>query len=119
MPIDVQDFFLKLELTRRQQAADDFRSCRQAGCRWHEDHRAGNVLPASFRGSGMSDRLVAAAEELTRGMGVNDLRIDTHRHNEAMKALLKRRGFQYRGNILVQIEEGHDPRRQAFEKVLT
>ena len=33
-------------------------------------------------------------------------------------ALLKRRGFQYRGNVLVRIEEGHDPRRQAFEKVL-
>ena len=79
-------------------------------------HRS--AVEASFRGSGMADRLMAAAEELAREKGYTDLRVDTHRHNEAMKALLKRRGFQYRGNVLVRIEEGHDPRRQAFEKVL-
>ena len=79
-------------------------------------HRS--AVEASFRGTGMADRMIAAAEELTRAMGVADLRVDTHRHNEAMKALLKRCGFQYRGNILVQEAEGHDPRRQAFEKVL-
>ena len=80
-------------------------------------HRS--AVEASFRGSGMSDRLIAAAEDLTREKGIGDLRIDTHRHNEAMKKLLKRRGFQYRGNVLVDVAEGHDPRRQAFEKVLT
>ena len=35
-----------------------------------------------------------------------------------MKKLLKRTGFAYRGNILIRIGEGHDPRRQAFEKLL-
>ena len=79
-------------------------------------HRS--AVGSEFRGTGMADRMFAAAEELTRAMGVEDLRVDTHRHNEPMKALLKRRGFKYRGNILVHIEEGHDPRRQAFEKVL-
>ena len=62
---------------------------------------------------------LAAAEELCRVWGVEDLRVDTHRHNEPMKALLKRRGFQYRGNVRYdEVGEGHDPRRQAFEKVL-
>ena len=79
-------------------------------------HRS--AVGAEFRGTGMADKMLAAVEELTRAMGVDDMRIDTHRHNESMKALLKRRGFKYRGNILVRIEEGHDPRRQAFEKVL-
>ncbi len=79
-------------------------------------HRS--AVGSEFRGTGMADRMFAAAEELTRAMGVEDLRVDTHRHNEPMKALLRRRGFKYRGNILVHIEEGHDPRRQAFEKVL-
>jgi len=79
-------------------------------------HRS--AVGSEFRGTGMADKLFAAAEELTRAMGREDIRVDTHRHNEAMKALLKRRGFRYRGNILVLIEEGHDPRRQAFEKVL-
>ena len=53
-----------------------------------------------------------------RAMGVDDLRADTHRHNEAMKKLLRRSGFQFRGNVLYNVGEGHDPRRQAFEKVL-
>ena len=79
-------------------------------------HRS--AVEASYRGTGMADRMMAAAEELTLAMGIRDLRIDTHRHNKAMKDLLKRRGFQYRGNVLVYSEEGHDPRRQAFEKVL-
>ena len=79
-------------------------------------HRS--AVEASFRGTGMADKMMAAAEELTRAMGIGDLRVDTHRHNESMKALLKRCGFQYRGNVLVQVAEGHDPRRQAFEKVL-
>ena len=46
------------------------------------------------------------------------LRVDTHRKNKAMQAMLTRNGFQFRGNVLVRIGEGHDPRRKAFEKVL-
>ena len=79
-------------------------------------HRS--AVGAEFRGTGMADKLMDAAEELTRSFGVGTIRVDTHRHNESMKALLKRRGFRYRGNVLVRTEEGHDPRRQAFDKVL-
>ena len=32
-----------------------------------------------------------------------------------MQKLLRDSGFRYRGNVLVSAEEGHDPRRQAFE----
>ncbi len=77
-----------------------------------------NAVMAEYRGSGMAEKLMASAEALAREKGAAALRADTHRHNEPMKALLRRRGFKYRGNILVHIEEGHDPRRQAFEKVL-
>ena len=79
-------------------------------------HRS--AVGAEFRGTGMADRMISAAEAIAREKGVSDLRADTHRHNEPMKALLKRCGFQYRGNILVTVGEGHDNRRQAFEKVL-
>ena len=77
-----------------------------------------NAVEASFRGTGLSDRLIAEAERIARETGAAALRVDTHRHNEAMKKLLGRTGFTYRGNILVSIGEGHDPRRQAFEKLL-
>ena len=79
-------------------------------------HRS--CVGAEYRGTGMADRMFRSAEDLTLAMGISDLRVDTHRHNEAMKALLKRRGFQYRGNVLVEVGPGSDPRRQAFEKVL-
>jgi len=79
-------------------------------------HRS--AVAAEFRGTGLSDRLFAAAEERARELGAVTLRVDTHRHNEPMKALLKRRGFRYRGNVLVSSEPGHDPRRQAFDKIL-
>ena len=75
---------------------------------------------AEYRGSGMADRLTAAAEALARARGASALRADTHRHNEPMKALLRRSGFVYRGNIRIIPEEerGHDGARQAFEKLL-
>ena len=38
--------------------------------------------------------------------------------NEAFAALLREKGFRYRGNVLVNSEPGHDPARQAFEKIL-
>ena len=77
-------------------------------------------VAAEYRGSGMSERLMAAAEALAREMGAAALRADTHRHNEPMKTLLRRSGFVYRGNIRIEpeAERGHDPARQAFEKIL-
>ena len=78
-------------------------------------------VAAEYRGSGMADRLMAAAEALARQQGAQALRADTHRHNEPMKALLRRSGFTYRGNIRIEpeAERGHDPARQAFEKLLS
>ena len=77
-------------------------------------------LAAEYRGSGMAERMMAAAEALARAQGATALRADTHRHNEPMKALLRRSGFVYRGNIRIEPEaqRGHDPARQAFEKLL-
>ena len=35
-----------------------------------------------------------------------------------MTFLLREHGYEYRGNILVLCEPYHDPRRQAFDKIL-
>ena len=77
-----------------------------------------NAVMAEYRGSGMAEKLMASAEALAREKGAAALRADTHRHNEPMKALLRRCGFTYRGNITILAEPGHDDRRQAFEKKL-
>lgn len=76
------------------------------------------AVAEEFRGLGVSDQMVAraGAEALAQGLGW--LRVDTHKKNKPMQSLLRRAGFQYRGNVAVQAGEGHDPRRLAFEKQL-
>ena len=90
--------------------------------RWRSDrdhaavlHR--NAVAADWRGTGMADHLMQAAEQLARESGAHAVRVDTHRHNGAQKKLLERHGYRFCGNILCD-EPGHDPRRQAFEKLL-
>ena len=90
--------------------------------RWRSDrehaavlHR--NAVSADWRGTGLSDLLMQEVERLARGSGAPAVRVDTHRHNGAQKKLLERHGYRFCGNILCD-EPGHDPRRQAFEKLL-
>lgn len=79
-------------------------------------HRA--AVAAEYRSSGMSDHLIRCTEEQARKYGLRCIRVDTHRKNKAMQNLLRNNGFRYRGNVLVAGEPGHDPHRQAFEKIL-
>ena len=62
--------------------------------------------------------MAAAWEKLAHGMGLGWLRVDTHRKNKPMLGLLRKSGFQYRGNVLVDVPPSHDPRRVAYEKRL-
>ena len=71
-----------------------------------------------WRGSGLADRMVKECERLALEQDIFWLRVDTHKKNKVMQNLLRRNGFQYRGNVLVNISEGHDPRRVAYEKRL-
>ena len=88
--------------------------------KWHGEgkyctlHRM--AIEARFRGTGLSDMLVDFADETAKAKVAECVRTDTHRKNKAMQKLLKRKGYAYRGNVLVSSEPGHDPARQAFEK---
>ena len=79
-------------------------------------HRA--AAGKEYRGSGVSQALLRCAEEQARAWGLKYIRVDTHRKNKPMLNLLRESGYRYRGNILVNSEPGHDPHRQAFEKIL-
>lgn len=89
--------------------------------KWHSEgkyctlHRM--AIEAQFRGTSLSDMLIDFADDMARAKGAECVRTDTHRKNKAMQKLLKRKGYVYRGNVLVD-EAGHDPARQAFEKKL-
>ena len=76
------------------------------------------AVAAEFRGSGLSKKLMGFAETVAREKGIRVLRADTHKKNKAMQSLLKDAGFSFRGNIKVSVGEGHDDRRQAFDKIL-
>lgn len=88
--------------------------------KWHGEgkyctlHRM--AIEARFRGTGLSDMLVDFADETAKAKDAECVRTDTHRKNKAMQKLFKRKGYVYRGNVLVSSEPGHDPARQAFEK---
>ena len=79
-------------------------------------HRA--AVAAEYRGTGLSAQLIKYVEQLTRDCGRRAVRVDTHKKNKPMQNLLRDAGFRYRGNILINSEPGHDPHRQAFEKIL-
>ena len=79
-------------------------------------HRA--AVAAEYRGTGVSAQLIKFVEQLTRDCGRRAVRVDTHKKNKPMQNLLRDAGFRYRGNILINSEPGHDPHRQAFEKIL-
>lgn len=76
------------------------------------------AVAEKYRGTGIAEFVIRCAEKLTSEQGRRYLRADTHRHNKSMQRLMRATGFRYRGNILVSSEPGHDPHRQAFEKIL-
>ena len=76
------------------------------------------AIAAEFRGSGLSKKMMGFVETIAKEKGISVLRADTHKKNKAMQNLLKDTGFSFRGNITVSVGEGHDNRRQAFDKLL-
>lgn len=76
------------------------------------------AVASEYRGSGMSEYLLRCVESQCRAFGLRCVRTDTHGKNKAMQRLLRENGYRYRGNVLVASEPGHDPRRQAYEKLL-
>ena len=76
------------------------------------------AVAEQWRGSGLADRMIGECERLALAQGLEWLRVDTHKKNKAMQGLIRRHGFQYRGNVLVEVPPSHDPRRVAYEKRL-
>ena len=91
--------------------------------KWHSEmpycvlHR--NAVKSDYRGTGASKVLIETVEKLAAERGASAVRVDTHRENKPMKDLLAKCGYRFAGNVLVESEPGHDPRRQGYEKVLS
>ena len=68
-----------------------------------------------FRGTGLSARMIALAEDIARANRLASVRADTHRGNIVMQKLLVKCGFQRCGEVVYPVTAG-DPIRIAYEK---
>lgn len=71
-----------------------------------------------WRGTEMAVKTLRFAEERCRELGLDYIRVDTHRKNKPMQRLLRENGYGYRGNVEILCEPGHDTARQAYDKIL-
>ena len=76
------------------------------------------AVARKYRGSGMAEKLMRFVDERTLALGLRCVRTDTHKKNKSMQRLLRESGYRYRGNLQVLVEPGHDPARQAYEKII-
>ena len=72
------------------------------------------AISVASRGSGLSGKIIAYAEEFAKGLGRKSLRIDTHRGNVVMRRTLEKNGFVFCG--VIYLENGDE--RVAYEKLL-
>ena len=72
------------------------------------------AISVSSRGSGLSGKIIAHAEEFAKGLGRKSLRIDTHRGNVVMRRMLEKNGFIFCG--VIYLENGDE--RVAYEKII-
>ncbi|MDO4903126.1 MAG: GNAT family N-acetyltransferase [Limosilactobacillus sp.] len=85
---------------------------------WHNDddrymtiHRV--AISNEYRGKHLSDFLFTNLLSIGQERGYHNFRIDTHEKNTAMRAVLKKFGFEYRG--IVNVKDWIDTKRMAFE----
>ncbi len=88
-------------------------SCDEPYCVMHR-----SAVAAEYRGSGMAEQMMKCVERITREHYRRYVRCDTHKKNKSMQRLLRDMGYRYRGNVTIKTDPGHDPARQAYEKLL-
>ncbi len=84
---------------------------------WHSNEPYVVVHRMAFndnaRGKGISDKVFALVEELSRKQGVSNFRVDTDADNHKMQHILRKNGFTYCGTIWFDNSE-----KIAFDKLI-
>lgn len=70
------------------------------------------VVDNTYKGLGLSHKIIKYTEKLCLEKGVHSIKVDTHEQNIPMQSLLKKNGFEYCG--IIYLEDGG--KRVAFEK---
>lgn len=76
------------------------------------------AVSSHLRGKGAASKMFDFAEELCKELGINWLRVDTHRGNKTMNKRLLKQGFTKCGNVLYTTIVNGDQVRVAYEKKL-
>jgi hypothetical protein len=76
------------------------------------------MIAGKYRGTPLAVEMFSLAEDLAAGNGRVSVRVDTHHENGPMHGLVAKLGYAYCGVICVSVGEGHEPRRDAFEKLI-
>ena len=66
----------------------------------------------TYKGLGISHKIIQYAEEMCKDNGIHSIKIDTHKDNLSMKKMLEKNGFKYCG--IIHLSYGDE--RVAFEK---
>ncbi len=87
---------------------------------WGTGERYGTVhrmaVARNKSGQGAAGRLYDALERICRKLGMEAVRIDTHRKNDRMRNWILKQGFWYCG--VIRLNDGENSLRDAFEKSL-
>ncbi|MHC5218415.1 GNAT family N-acetyltransferase [Enterococcus sp. LJL128] len=67
------------------------------------------------QGKGFAVSLIRFLITAARLQGFTDIRIDTHPQNKIMQKVIQQAGFEWRGNILLDVPDGE---RYAYQQVL-
>ena len=73
------------------------------------------ALKSSFQGQGLALMLLRSLITAARLQGATDIRIDTHPQNIAMQHLIKKAGFVYQGDVILDVNDGE---RYAYQMIL-
>ena len=76
------------------------------------------AVAKAYCGSGLAEKMMRFVDARALSLGLRCIRTDTHRKNKAMQRLLRESLYRYRGNLQITVEPGHDPARQAYEKII-
>lgn len=75
------------------------------------------MVASRFRSTGLSDRLFEEAERRAKEKGCGSIRVDTHRDNSAMRALILRHGYTECCTFLLPYPDS-SPERIGYEKII-
>ena len=76
------------------------------------------AMSSNFRGQHLSEKMMTGLITISSILGYKDIRIDTHPENLGMQHVITTNGFEKRGVIHMEEEEGEASPRYAYQLII-